>query len=227
MSTAAQIAANQANAQLSTGPKTEAGKAKSAFNAIKTGLTGRTVVLPSEDAAAYQEHISRANKNYDPQTPTEQGLVQAIADIEWRLLRIPSLEAGIYALGLRHFAELFADEADPALRASLIQAHTFMTYRKDLCNLSLQERRLRSQLREELTDLIDIQETRVLDRKRELKLAAAQYLTCQRAGDTFFEISLPEIEAAAAQLRAQREADSASYRSAIGQSKEFLAKKVA
>src|SRR6185437_6194490 len=39
----AQLAANRANSQLSTGPTSEAGKAKSSLNAVKTGLTGRTV----------------------------------------------------------------------------------------------------------------------------------------------------------------------------------------
>ncbi|HEX4164888.1 MAG TPA: hypothetical protein VHZ55_05385, partial [Bryobacteraceae bacterium] len=38
----ARLAANQANAQLSTGPRTEEGKARSSANAITTALTGRT-----------------------------------------------------------------------------------------------------------------------------------------------------------------------------------------
>jgi len=45
MSTSAQITANQKNAQLSTGPTSPDGKAKSSLNAVKTGLTGRTVLL--------------------------------------------------------------------------------------------------------------------------------------------------------------------------------------
>jgi hypothetical protein len=226
MSTAAQIAANQANSLLSTGPKTEAGKAKSAFNALKTGLTGRTVLLPGEDAAAYQEHIARFHKTYNPQTPAERGLVQTIADTEWRLLRIPSLESGIYALGLRHFADLFADEADPDVRRALMQAHTFMTYRKDLNNLSLQERRLRSQRQEDVAALTALQNAGIAARKQELKQAAVKYLACQRTGEPFpsaefgFEISLSEIEAAAALIKAQREA-------AFAEHSAFLAQKAA
>ena len=50
MSSAAQVAANQANAQLSTGPKTTEGKASSSRNALKTGLTGRTMILPKDQA---------------------------------------------------------------------------------------------------------------------------------------------------------------------------------
>src|SRR4051794_15884848 len=37
-----QLAANRANSQLSTGPKSPEGKAKSSLNAVKTALTGRT-----------------------------------------------------------------------------------------------------------------------------------------------------------------------------------------
>ncbi|HEY3454131.1 MAG TPA: hypothetical protein VGK64_05965, partial [Bryobacteraceae bacterium] len=66
MSTAAQIAANQKNAQLSTGPVSQSGKAKSSLNAVKSGLTGRTVLLPSEDAALYQAHVSEFTKYYEP-----------------------------------------------------------------------------------------------------------------------------------------------------------------
>jgi len=40
-----------------TGPKTPEGKAISCMNALKTGLTGRTVLLPTDDAAAFEQHI--------------------------------------------------------------------------------------------------------------------------------------------------------------------------
>jgi hypothetical protein len=144
MSSDAQIHANRANAELSTGPKTPEGKAKSSLNAVKTGLTGRTVLLPAEDAAAYQRHIQRFFDEYEPSTDAEEALVQSVADTEWRLLRIPSLEMGIYALGRTELAAKF-DQEDPAVRASLIEAQIFLTYQKQLNNLSVQEGRLRKQ----------------------------------------------------------------------------------
>jgi hypothetical protein len=49
---AAQLAANRANAEKSCGPKTAAGKFTSSHNAVKTGLTGRTILLPTDDVAA-------------------------------------------------------------------------------------------------------------------------------------------------------------------------------
>src|SRR5208282_683535 len=51
MATAAQIEANRLNAQRSTGPKTDEGKARAKLNAITHGMTARTImpVLPQED----------------------------------------------------------------------------------------------------------------------------------------------------------------------------------
>jgi hypothetical protein len=226
MSSASQILANQANSQLSTGPKTEAGKAKSAFNALKTGLTGRTVLLPVEDASFYQQHLARFNSKYKPQTPEEQHLVQSLADTDWRLLRIPSLESGIYALGQRNFADLFNDQADADVRAAFIQAHTFMAYRKDLSNLSLQERRLRTQFQVDVAALASLQDALLVARKQALKRAATSLLISKRTGEPFalsqfgFDFTLPEIEEAAKQSKAQSDAAVAEYNA-------FMAKKAA
>jgi hypothetical protein len=47
-------AVNKANAQKSTGPRTDAGKQRCKLNALRHGLTGHTIVLPTEDHSAYQ-----------------------------------------------------------------------------------------------------------------------------------------------------------------------------
>lgn len=96
MTSSAQLAANRANAQLSSGAKTPEGKAASSLNAVKNALTGRTVLLPTDDAAAYQAHIAAYQKDLQPVGQRECDLVQSIADAMWRLRRIPGLELGIY-----------------------------------------------------------------------------------------------------------------------------------
>ncbi len=111
-----QLAANRANAQLSTGPTSSEGKAKISHNALKTGLTGRTILLPSDDVAAYQAHVERVSRQFSPETDEEQRLTQSLTDTLWRLERIPSLEAGIYAIGRRELAAHFSDEADETTR---------------------------------------------------------------------------------------------------------------
>ena len=140
----AQLSANRANAQFSTGPRTEAGKRIASLNAVKTGLTGRTVLLPADDAALYEQHIQRFIREFDPQGEQECELVQSLADTRWRLNRIPALEMAIFARGHVRFAEEFA-EYEPQMAVALIDAETLAAYHKELRNLHLQETRLRRQ----------------------------------------------------------------------------------
>jgi len=56
--------ANRANALLSTGPRTDAGKQRSSLNALRHGLTAASAVLLSEDRSAYDAHRRRP-----PRTP--------------------------------------------------------------------------------------------------------------------------------------------------------------
>jgi len=155
----AKLAANRANAQLSTGPRSEAGKAVSSMNAVKTGLTGRTVLLPSDDAEAYRQHLAAYENEFKPVGLRECELVQSLADTQWRLQRIPGLEMAIYARGREEFAEQFED-FDPAGRSARIDLETFIHYQKSLRNLQLQEGRLQRQREKEMAELRELQHER-------------------------------------------------------------------
>ncbi len=87
--------------------------------------------------------MDRLYRQFAPEADEEKRLTQSIADTLWRLERIPSLEAGIYAIGRRELAAQFADESDEAVRKAMIEAQIFLSYRRDLNNLSIQEGRLR------------------------------------------------------------------------------------
>ncbi len=156
----AQLNANRANAQKSTGPTSEAGRAKSSLNAIKTGLTGQTVLLPTDDAISYQAHLARHFTRYAPADDQEHTLVQMMADSEWRILRIPGLETSIYAVGRKKLADLHPDEQDQNVRETLIQGEILLAYRRDLTNLALQERRLRNHHKSDLAKLTTLQNER-------------------------------------------------------------------
>jgi hypothetical protein len=167
------LAANRANAQRSTGPRTAQGKAKSSLNAVKTGLTGRTILLPSEDVARYRAHVERFRRELQPVGELETNLVQSLADTQWRLNRIPGLESGILALGRKRCApDLFAEEKNPAIREMLLEAHVFNTEAAALKNLYLQESRLRRQYTRDLRELDKLRAERAeVERKKKLKQA--------------------------------------------------------
>src|ERR1700682_6268527 len=77
-------AINKANAQHSTGPRTAAGKQRSSLNAWRHGLTGQTIVLPTEDHSAYQRHSQSFIEEYQPKGATETQFVQTLVDTSWQ-----------------------------------------------------------------------------------------------------------------------------------------------
>ena len=100
MATKRQIAANRRNARRSTGPKTAAGKAASSANALRHGLAAaRAVVLPDEDADAYERLRQGVIADLDPAGALQEALAQRIVVLLWRLDRAARLEAELFVHG--------------------------------------------------------------------------------------------------------------------------------
>ncbi|HEX3685228.1 MAG TPA: hypothetical protein VHU83_22015 [Bryobacteraceae bacterium] len=84
MTTEAQITANQANSQHSTGPKSESGKAASCKNNFKYGLTGSFfTVLEFEEQDEYDHVLCGLRFEHQPATMTESILVEKMAQSYW------------------------------------------------------------------------------------------------------------------------------------------------
>jgi hypothetical protein len=103
MATQKQIEANRRNAQKSTGPKTEEGKAKARFNALKHGMTAEVAVLPHEDNVSYEELRRTTIESYQPANGAELMLVDLIAINYWRLLRARRVETTTMDLHIRAY----------------------------------------------------------------------------------------------------------------------------
>ena len=96
MSTAAQIQANQINAQLSTGPITTDGKAQTAKNATKHGLTASYAVIRSAEEQTQFDALEAAYQyELRPYTPTELTLFTQLVLAAWNIGRCQRLEAGL------------------------------------------------------------------------------------------------------------------------------------
>jgi len=86
VSTSAQIAANQANAQHSTGPRTEEGKAASSHNNFRYGFTGAFLILPWEKQEEFESLLAGLREEHQPSTTTEAALVDKMAQSLWPYL---------------------------------------------------------------------------------------------------------------------------------------------
>jgi hypothetical protein len=96
MASKKQIAANRRNAKKSTGPRTPEGKAASAQNATKHGLLSRTPLLADENESEFVELRIQIHGELAPMGALETVLVNRIAAQQWRLARIPALEAELF-----------------------------------------------------------------------------------------------------------------------------------
>jgi hypothetical protein len=92
MASPAQILANRENAQLSSGPKTQAGKQTASRNSLRHGLTGTQIVIPGEDTSAFEELREGMHRSYNPANEAERVLTDQIAANAWRLLRAQRVE---------------------------------------------------------------------------------------------------------------------------------------
>ena len=138
--TAAQMAANQANAQHSTGPRTPEGKTNSAQNALRHGFRSRTVLLPGDDPAEYEALLAELTAHFTPEGLTEIRAVREMADAEWRLRRVRAY----LEITLAQTVNRLQPE-HPALDALELQTLAFHEAKDDLAPLLRYERKFERQ----------------------------------------------------------------------------------
>ncbi len=164
-------AINRANAQHSTGPRTEAGKQRSRLNAMRHGLTGQTVVLPEDDLDIYQKRNQEFFTECKPKGPIEMQLVQVLADTAWRLNRVAALENSLLSLGIAEHEDS-VDTDHPKVHTALAMAKTYREQSHVVANLGMHGQRLARLFKETFKQLREIQTERRSEEKEQLKKAA-------------------------------------------------------
>jgi hypothetical protein len=159
MSIPNRVEINRANAQHSTGPKTPEGKQKSSLNALRHGLTGQIVVMPTEDLQAYQLHLKSFTNDLNPKGAIEEHLVQALADTSWRLNRVAALETNLLTMGIATATSPITDAPNQVQDAFAMVA-ALESQSKALSNLSLHSQRLSRQFERTVAQLRDLQKAR-------------------------------------------------------------------
>src|SRR4051812_4346158 len=93
MATPAQINANRRNSQKSTGPQSEAGKAKSSRNNLSHGFFSSVLFMEGEDPETFYLLLTDLRAEFQPTTPYEQILVEKMAQSQWLCLRACRLQS--------------------------------------------------------------------------------------------------------------------------------------
>jgi hypothetical protein len=152
MSTPAQIAANQANAKLSTGATSDAGKKIVSRNSLKYGLTSKVhIALPGEESAL-GEHVQGYMEAYAPVGLPERDLVRNIAENHFRLQRAHGLEEAL-------FNQIMLEQSANADSASS-EDETWAEKTRELRNVTLQANRIQRAIEKSTAALNAMQATR-------------------------------------------------------------------
>ena len=111
----AKLAANRRNAQVSTGPKTGEGKARSSQNSLKHGLSAKRPLIPGENEADHEAFRKEIRDAFRPPGALETLLVERIINAAWRLRRFGPIEAQILSGELEDVLEQFPEKEETAL----------------------------------------------------------------------------------------------------------------
>ncbi|MHC4205048.1 MAG: hypothetical protein ACYSTT_10390, partial [Planctomycetota bacterium] len=91
MATQKQVNANRQNAQKSTGPKSDEGKAVVSQNAVKHGLFAQSVIK-GENEADYEAFHDKSLSEMDPVGTMETMLAERAVNLWWRLKRAERMQ---------------------------------------------------------------------------------------------------------------------------------------
>ena len=128
------------------------------LSALRHGLTGQVVVMPTADLRLYQSHLKSFEDEYAPAGATEANLVQSLADASWRLNRVAALESNLLSL---------AATGDPLVDALGIAA-SLESQCKALANLSMHSQRLSRQFERTVIQLRALQKARLETEEEQL-----------------------------------------------------------
>jgi hypothetical protein len=91
----ARLAANAANAQHSTGPRTPEGQAHSSQNARTHGLTARDPIVAPNEREEFEELLNGYQTEVKPEGAIQQTLFDELVGAAWNLRRVRRMEAAI------------------------------------------------------------------------------------------------------------------------------------
>ena len=151
MASEAQINANRINGAKSHGALTPETKETCSQNARKHGLCAKTLAIHPADREEYDHLVTTVIDHYKPGNDMERIVIQEVANLQWKLSRIPVYEGAINLRALREQTEkspslIESDEERYLLEQGAIQ----LANSKALTNLTLQQSRTQRNLEKEL-----------------------------------------------------------------------------
>jgi hypothetical protein len=149
--TAAKLAANRSNAQMSTGPRDTT---RTRHNGLRHGLASKQTFIPGESTEEYEAFRESFFAELNPQSIIEETLSDRIVAAAWRLKRFAGVEDAFYADRVNAYrkehphadtnaalANLFIDPAESARLKLILRYQTSVQREYDKATLEFQRAR--------------------------------------------------------------------------------------
>lgn len=153
------------------GPKTEGGKNRSRFNAVRHGLTSQTAIFPWEEHDRYEALCRQMTEHFKPAGPMEQYYVQSMIDGMWKLNRSNAAESNLFALYL-HEQDGTVTAGDREIDRALVQGLMFKQEAPTLEKMSRYSQRVENQVNRAHEKLKELQDERKRNEEEALAEAA-------------------------------------------------------
>ena len=138
---AAQLAANKANAQLGTGPTSPDGKKRSSQNARRHGFTAQVTVMTEEDRIHHDAFVSDLIADFAPVGAEETFLASSAAEEAWRLHGMRAHINNLISIGHHDGTGDRYETEHAEIHTAITAATVVRDQAKELALLSLYEQR--------------------------------------------------------------------------------------
>ena len=162
MSSLRKVLSARANGAKSHGPITPEGIRRSSLNALRHGLTAKTIVLTNESPDRFDQLLASYVDALQPADELEMDLVEEMAAAKWRQLRLWGIETSSLDLRMDHQQAEVAqkyESADEGVRLAI--AFTSLTdYSSTLQHMNRYESRLSHTWHRAFINLVALQAAR-------------------------------------------------------------------
>jgi hypothetical protein len=113
------LAANRANAKLSSGPRSAAGKRISSRNGARKSALSKFILIEGECAVRFDAFLRDYESEFQPATPTERAFVENMVIARWHQTRLLTLHSAAINFEIRNQCVIENDQNNTALNRAM------------------------------------------------------------------------------------------------------------
>jgi hypothetical protein len=181
------IDANRRNSLKSTGPKTEAGKARCSQNAITHGIFAQNMALTDEEGELYDQFRLEMLLELNPGNYQEMRCAEIVVNCYWKLRRCDAAEMRLLNKAMLNVDKYAQPESDRALAHAIAKERDY-----GLSRLSVYHQRLLNQIHKAMRELRQLRKESITPGDVRGDSTLTPFLARQLDGEGYVPLEQPQ-----------------------------------